>query len=81
MPPTWLRAYSACPDLSRIGISELIDDQPFTTSIRKGSIYFRVNSSLRPPPARWQASDLPPVIDLAQEQSDCIAISYFTLKG
>jgi hypothetical protein len=42
-PPTWLRAYSACLDLSRVGLSELIDDQPFTTSIRKGSTFFRVN--------------------------------------
>ena len=80
-PPTWLRAYSACPDLSRIGISELIDGRPVTTSIHKVSIYFGVISSLQPPPARWQASGLPPVIDLAQKQSDCIAISHFTFTG
>jgi hypothetical protein len=69
------------PDLSRIGLSELIDDQTFTTSIRKGSVYFLVNLSLRPPLARWQASDLLPVIDLPQKQSDCIAISHFKLTG
>jgi hypothetical protein len=80
-PPTWLRAYSACPDLSRIGIQELMDDQPFTTTIHEDSIYIRVNSSLRPPPVRLQASDLPPMSDLAQKQSGCIAISHFTLTG